>query len=454
MSAVDLLMLFQSFIPPASVILSVSIILSDFGKQKIEEEKRYGPKDLIVDGEFSENKQNTDKLREYEKNKLKYYYAVVECDSAKTALAIYQQCDKFEFERTGNVLDLRFIPDDVQIVNERTDTATEVPMNYKPPEGFSKVFQHTNLALTWDKNDEKRTKLLSEKTLKEEVDDDDFRAYLGSSDSEEDSAGEEENREEKKKRKSETTRKKYAELLQGLNQDDKEDDTNMDMEITFLPGLGDSMKKAVEKRIEDKDKEEETVWEAYQRKRKEERRSRRQEKKQKEKEEDEEQKLKIEAAKGKKVKLTAEEQEDLDRRRAELELLVMDEDMEDSTTKRGKRKQAAKTDLGFDATDSRFGALLTDNEYYLDPTVANKDQKRVAQLVRDEKEKRKRTGETNKLVGAQNGNKGNKNVARNAPKERDVMSLAESVKRKAAKRKPKQAPRNTVPSKRLKINHF
>jgi len=36
---------------------------------------------------------DVEKLRKYERERLRYCYAIVECDSPATAASLYQQCD-------------------------------------------------------------------------------------------------------------------------------------------------------------------------------------------------------------------------------------------------------------------------------------------------------------------------------------------------------------------------
>ena len=91
-----------------------------------------------------------DRLRAYELNKLKYYYAVATCDSTATAIALYSACDGMEFEASSNIFDLRFIPDETQVPRVLRDEATDVPADYEPPKFYTAALQSSHVELTWD----------------------------------------------------------------------------------------------------------------------------------------------------------------------------------------------------------------------------------------------------------------------------------------------------------------
>uniref|UniRef100_A0A182TBL9 Uncharacterized protein n=1 Tax=Anopheles maculatus TaxID=74869 RepID=A0A182TBL9_9DIPT len=163
--AVDVLVLLSSFLPPGSAIKSVTIYPSEFGKQRMKEEEARGPQELTartIDSSAEEDEVDEEvqkeRLREYQLNRLKYYYAVAECDSVATADKIYTECDGIEYESTANKLDLRFIPDDMEFEDEPKDHCTELPEvgKYVPRIFATKALHQAKVELTWDENDPDR----------------------------------------------------------------------------------------------------------------------------------------------------------------------------------------------------------------------------------------------------------------------------------------------------------
>jgi hypothetical protein len=329
--AVDILAALQSFVPSGGAITSVTIYPSDYGMKRIEEEAKFGPTPLFgtakVEGEDSGEERGEEerdnqrgsstkqeefdpaRLRAYELNKMKYYYAVASCDSVSTAIHVYSNCDGMEFEASSNVFDLRFVPDDTEFTNPEKDVATHVPENYEPAEFATAALQSSKVELTWDAEDPKRARALDwsriqGKTTDGDGDDDDeggmgdVRAYLASSESESEEEEEEEEEdvgsdEEKRETKSTASRLSKVErraadrdrmraLLLGELDDDtsngkkKSSKSNAKyddgIQISFTPGLGGDIVKNKKKREAES---KETTWEAYQRTKKEKKKEKR-----------------------------------------------------------------------------------------------------------------------------------------------------------------------------------
>ncbi|KFQ25743.1 ESF1, partial [Merops nubicus] len=184
LKAKDLLALFNSFTPKGGAVFSVKIYPSEFGKERLKEEEQKGPMELL---DLPENTTENDgiykeKLREYQFKRLKYFYAVVECDSPETANKIYEECDGLEFESSCSFVDLRFIPDNVTFDDKPKDVASEVNIAaYKPKYFTSAAMGTSKVSVQYHE----RVMSLNRTFKKEELLDMDFQAYLASSSEEE-----------------------------------------------------------------------------------------------------------------------------------------------------------------------------------------------------------------------------------------------------------------------------
>uniref|UniRef100_A0A6J0UA32 ESF1 homolog n=1 Tax=Pogona vitticeps TaxID=103695 RepID=A0A6J0UA32_9SAUR len=438
LKAKDLLALFNSFTPKGGVVFSVKIYPSEFGKQRMKEEVVNGPTELLsLPEDVTENDSiYKEKLRDYQFKRLKYYYAVVECDSPETANKIYEECDGLEFESSCSFVDLRFVPDEMIFDDEPKDLACEVDgAAYKPKYFTSAAVATSKVDITWDETDHERVTSLSRTFKKDELLDMDFQAYLASSSEEE---------EEEKQQGSDATHTtdiekpklhpkddeeqiaKYRELLRSIQEKEKHhQETDMEMEIKWVPGLKESAEEMVRNKLEGKDKL--TPWEQFLEKKKEKRKL-----KKKQKATAEETQTEDECPSdvdwndpyfaeelgpaGTKKKLkkkgdTQEKQEDTEKhKQAEMALLVMEEEEDErqhfnydkiveqqnlSKKKKKllmKKKELLTDDFQVNVADARFQAIYTSHLFNLDPSDPNFKKTKAVEKILEEKARRRQQG--------------------------------------------------------------
>eukprot|EP00854_Cymbomonas_tetramitiformis_P018225 gene18225-21714_t len=202
--AVDILVILRSFAPKGGAVRKVTVFPSEFGMKRMAAEEKYGPLAALrefdegdeadqipeedEDGgddesddkeEDAEKKKHNLKLRAYERGRLRYYYAVVEFDSAATASHVYQECDgaeyeptgdrielrvilKYagEYEPTGDRMELRYIPEGTEFDDYAPrDVAVDVPRNYRPPDFQVSALKHTEVKISWDDDAPERRKV-------------------------------------------------------------------------------------------------------------------------------------------------------------------------------------------------------------------------------------------------------------------------------------------------------
>ncbi|KAI8066380.1 hypothetical protein BC940DRAFT_320076 [Gongronella butleri] len=482
----DLYRVLTEFKPKTGIIESVTVYPSEFGKERMEREDREGPpkeifsknakgdeddessdeeitektliRDQVEEGQGEDFDQEA--LRKYQLERLRYFYAVVTCDSASTAKALYQACDGNEYEDSANFFDLRYIPDDMTFDDdEARDTCKQLPSSYRPTRFTTEALQHTKVKLTWDQDEPERTLLTRRNFTDEEMAAFDFDAYLAS-DSDSDGAGAHGSDDDDADVAA--IRAKYLKLLDSGDRrnayDDADDDAffqhpgsdddgdDKDMEITFTPGLSESASAAIE--AEKEEEKEETTIEKYMRKQKEKRMAKKDRRLQQQ-EEEEEQDAKNKK-KNKKKKPTKEERMEQKRQKAELALMMDDDEqgegfdmkqvlkmekLEKKNKKSRKEKDALaanKDDFEIDVADPRFAALQDSHHFAIDPTHS--------QFKKTKSMKKIMEARTAKLTTADTWKKEKQKKAPAAPaadepkktKKNDLSQLVSAVKRKGA----------------------
>ncbi|XP_074434541.1 ESF1 homolog [Larus michahellis] len=433
LKAKDLLALFNSFTPKGGTIFSVKIYPSEFGKERLKEEEQKGPVELFdLPEDTTENDGlYREKLREYQFKRLKYFYAVVECDSPETANKIYEECDGLEFESSCSFIDLRFIPDNVTFDDKPKDVASEVNVAaYKPKYFTSAAMGTSKVDITWDETDHERVTSLSRTFKKEELLDMDFQAYLASSSEEEEEEQQggdvahemEDDKPRKSQKDDEEQIAKYRELLQSIQEKEKkQEEKDIEMEIKWVPGLKETAEEMVKSRLEGKDNL--TPWQKYLEKRKEKRMLKKKRKATAERELSEDElpsdvdlndpyfaeELEKTGLKKKpeSVESASEDEDEVEKQKAEMALLMMDDEddarkhfnykkivEQQNLSKRKKKllmkkKELLEDDFQVNVADSRFQAMFTSPLFNLDPSDPNFKKTKAVEKILEEKARRR-----------------------------------------------------------------
>ncbi|GAB7330914.1 hypothetical protein MBLNU13_g02436t1 [Cladosporium sp. NU13] len=310
--AADIMAVAASFTPAAGRVESVTIYPSEFGRERMEREELEGPPREIFAStkrkEESDEESDSDadedekikrrllreqagegeefddaKLRQYQLERLRYYYAVIECDSETTAKAVYDDLDNREYLTTSNFFDLRFIPDEVTFDDDKPrEQCTKLPDGYNPNDFRTEALTHSKVRLTWDDDDTTRKEVQKRAFSRAELDENDLQAYIGSDSSDNDSVSSRKSvsAADRKMNKREAERQKMraalglAEASTSRSKKSKDEPVG-DMQITFSSGLNAS--KSSKGVFENEPQDEESTRQRYIRKEKE-RKQRRKEK--------------------------------------------------------------------------------------------------------------------------------------------------------------------------------
>ncbi|KAJ2546699.1 pre-rRNA-processing protein esf1 [Coemansia sp. RSA 1933] len=467
--AVDLLAVFSGFTPDGGSVIAVKVYPSEFGKEQMAKEETEGPpremfkrptekasakldeeedsddeKNELINEQVQEEEEiDHVAMRRYEIQKMRYYFAIVECDSVETAKAICTLCDGSEYESSANFFDLRYVPDEMAFDDAPRDEAMHVPEKYKPLDFVTHALMNSKAEISWDADAPSRSVITRRNLTHDDIDNLDFDNLLASASSSGGSDDDSDN-------EAELARKRNL-LLMGASKDSDEDEDNDanigDMQITFTPGLSESASARIDADQDDDSatrRSKETPIERFHRVKKE-RRDRWKEIQKSKKpgnkgkraddndnlisdneyrptvagdafftlsddERDGKARSSSNNSKNKRVTESKSERkkrlEARDKERAELELLldgpeagrkhfdiseiVKAEKNKGRKGKRGKMANDVQDDFKLDTSDPRFGALYESHNFALDPNNPNfKKTKAMKDLLNESRKRRK-----------------------------------------------------------------
>ena len=471
----DLFLALSSFCPPGGRLLKVSVYPSEFGKTRLAEEDQLGPVELRQESKRKKRKEESEaeameRIRKYQVNRLKYYYAVAEFNSVKAADCVYSECNGTEYEMSAVPFDLRFIPDETQFEDDGPPRdicdAPPDPDKYKPKYFSSSALSLGKVDLNWDETDPERTAAM-QKAFANDDDDDNLKAYFANS-SDDDEEGEEESQnqqdDEHTAEKDEDVIAKYRALLGQSEKSVENEDENSDdddgtgMEMTYIPEE-DRKKQAEALKVEQM-----TPWEKYLHKKKEKRKQKKEERKVVSDEDDDDEddddipsdvkndpffqeELKSRSS-GKVAKKSNEGKASED-----FSLLVMDSDddkahfdykeiVKDATSSKRQKKRKRKNkdkqvdqaedDFQMDVKDPRFAAIFHNPKYNVDPSHPGFKKTKAMKSIIEEKQ--------NRIISSRE--KTPTEQIAEEPKmkkpKRSILSLADSVALKTSKKSKKK----------------
>ncbi|SBT71979.1 small subunit rRNA processing factor, putative [Plasmodium malariae] len=130
-----------------------------------------------------EEEEENEKIRLYQIQRSRYYFALVECYSKEIVEFLYEELNDMDADFCINYLDLRIIDDNCSLDDYKIkETCDRIPENYQFRYSISTALKHTYAKSTWDENP-KRKKLLSTKFTEESLRELDLKEYLANSSS-------------------------------------------------------------------------------------------------------------------------------------------------------------------------------------------------------------------------------------------------------------------------------